>query len=52
MFQPSACICCHDVSMKSMNLKNMAVLNIQNVNHRCLINRISKGEAVNLLEKC
>ena len=36
--------------MMFINLNNIAVLNICGVDYRCIINSISKGEAVNLLE--
>ena len=34
-----------------MNLSNIAVLNINNVHFCCIINRISKNEAINLVQK-
>ena len=36
--------------MMSMILSNIAVLNINGVDYRCVINVISKGEAVSLLQ--
>ena len=36
--------------MMSMILSNIAVLNINGVDYRCVINVISKGEAVILLQ--
>ena len=36
--------------MISMNLSNIAILNIHGVNYRCIINGISRSEAVNLLQ--
>ena len=35
--------------MMSINLNDIAILNICGVDYRCIINRISKREAVNLL---
>ena len=35
----------------SMNLSNIAVLNINNVHFCCIINRISKNEAINSVQK-
>ena len=49
--QPNVCNGCHDVLMISMNLSNIAILNINYVKYRWLINRISKSEAVNLPQK-
>ena len=45
-FQPYVCNGCHDVLMISMNL-----MNINGVDYRCIITRISKGKAVILLQK-
>ena len=36
--------------MMSMNLSNIVILNIKGTDYRCIINGISKREAVNLLE--
>ena len=46
-FQPSVCNCCHDLLMMSMNLNNIAILNIHGVDYRFVINGISKSEAIN-----
>ena len=49
-FQPNVCNGCHDVLMMSMNLNDIAILNIFNVSYCCIINGTSKSEAINLLE--
>ena len=49
-FQLSVRNCYHDVLMISMNLNNICILNICGVNVLCIINGISKSEAINLLE--
>ena len=49
-FHPDVCNACHDVLMMSVNLDNIAILNIQGVDYCCIINRISKSDAVNLLQ--
>ena len=41
---------CHDVLMMSMNLSVFPVLNINCVDYSSVINRTTKGEAVNLLQ--
>ena len=41
-FQPDACNGCHDILMMSMNLNDIATLNIWGVNYRCIISGISK----------
>ena len=48
-FQPYKCNGCYDVFMMSMNLRNIATLNIIGADYRCIITGISKSEAVNLL---
>ena len=37
--------------MMSMNLSDIAILNINCVNYRCIIILIRKSEAINLLQK-
>ena len=39
-----------DVLMMSMNLSDIVSFNIHSIYYHCLINRISKSEAVNLLQ--
>ena len=36
--------------MMPIKLNDIAILNIRSVNYRCVINEISKSEAVNLLQ--
>ena len=50
-FQPHGCNRCHDILMMSMNLSNIAILNINGVDYRCIVNKISKIEVVDLLQK-
>ena len=35
----------------SINLNDFAILKIRSVDYRCIINKISKSEPLNLLEK-
>ena len=49
-FQPYVCNSCHDLLMMSMNLSNIAILNIKGSNYHCIISRISKSEAIKLLQ--
>ena len=49
-FQTYVCNRCHDLLMMSLNLIDIVILNIKNANYRCIINGISKCEAVNLLK--
>ena len=48
-FQPNVCNRCHDLLMMSMNLSDIAILNIKGSDYRCIISLISKNEAINLL---
>ena len=48
-FQPNVYHRCHDVLMMSINLNNFAVFNIRGVDYRCIINEISKSDAIKLL---
>ena len=41
---------CHDVLKMFINLSNVAALNINRANLCCVINGISKNEAINLLK--
>ena len=49
-FQPDVCKGCHNVLMMPIKLNDIAILNIRCVDYRCIINRISKNDAVNLLQ--
>ena len=47
-FQADVCIGCYDVLMMSMNLCDIAILNIHSAD--CfIISRISKSEAINIM---
>ena len=49
-FQANDCNRCHDLLMMSMNLNDIAVLNIKGSDDSCIISLISKNEAIKLLE--
>ena len=49
-FQPDVCNECHDVLMISVNISDIAVLNTHGVDYCCIIRRISKIEAINLMQ--
>ena len=49
-FQANDCNRCHDLLMMSMNLSDIAVLNIKGSDDSCIISLISKNEARKLLE--
>ena len=48
-FQPNVCNKCHDLLMMSMNLSDIAILNIEGSDYCCVFSRISKNEAINLI---
>ena len=43
-FQPDVCNGCQDILVMSMNLSDIATLNIHCADYRCIINGISKSE--------
>ena len=47
-FQLNVCYGCHDVLMMSMNLGDIAILNIRGVDYCSIINGISKSETMAL----
>ena len=49
-FQPNACNRCHDLSMMSMYLSDIGILNIEGCTYHCIISGISKSEAINLMQ--
>ena len=49
-FQPDACSGYHDVLMMSMNLRDIAILNINDAGYRCIISGNSKSKATNLMQ--
>ena len=49
-FQSNICNKCHDLLMMSINLSDIAILNIKGYDYRCIISLISKTEAINLMQ--
>ena len=41
---------CYDVLIMSMNLSDTAILNINGADYCCIIKKVSKSEAINLLQ--
>ena len=48
--QPNVYVRCHDLLMMSINLSDIAILNIKRSDYRCIISLISKSEAINLMQ--
>ena len=49
-FEPYVCKRCHDVLMMCVNLNDIAILYINGAEYHCVIYRITKSNAVNLLQ--
>ena len=49
-FQDSVCNGCHDLTMLSVNIRDIAIIPVKNVNYCCIIHSISKSEVINLLK--
>ena len=49
-FQPNVCNRSHDLLMMSMNLSDIAILNIKCSDYRCIISLISKNETTKLMQ--
>ena len=41
---------CHDLTMLSVSISDIAIITNKNVDYRCIIPNISKYEAINLLK--
>ena len=48
-FQPYVCNRFHDLLIMSMNLSNIAILNIKGCDHHCITTGIRNSEAINLI---
>ena len=49
-FQPNACNGCHNLLMMSVNISDIAILNLKGSDYCCIIGLISKNEIINLLQ--
>ena len=49
-FKPNVDNGCHDLLMTSKNFSDIAFLNIKASDYHCIIGRISKNEAINLMQ--
>ena len=50
-FQNSVSNGCHDLTTLSVNISNIAIIIVKNVDYRCIIHKISRSEAINLLNR-
>ena len=49
-FQDSVCNGFHDLTMLSDNISDITIITVKNVDYRCIIHKIIKSEAINLIE--
>ena len=49
-FQDSVCNGCHDLTMLSVNTSDITIITVENVDYCCIIHKISKSEAIDLLQ--
>ena len=49
-FQDSVCSVCHDLTMLSVNISDIAIVTIKSVDYPWIIHNISKSDAINSLE--
>ena len=49
-FQDYVCNVCHDLTMLSANINDIAIVTVKNADYCCIIHNISKSEAINLLK--
>ena len=49
-FQPMVCNRCHNLLIMSINVSDIAILNIKGSDSRCIISLISKNEAINVMQ--
>ena len=48
-FQDSVCNGCHDLTMLSVDISDIAIITIKSVDYHCIIHNICKSEAINSL---
>ena len=49
-FQDHLCNGCHDLTMLSVNIIDIAIITVKNVDCRCVIHNITNSEAINRLK--
>ena len=49
-FSDSVCNDCHELKILNVNISDIAIINVKNADYRCIVQNISKSEAVNLLK--
>ena len=49
-FQDSVCNDCHDLTLLSVSISDIAIITVKGVDYRCIIHNIIRSEAINLLK--
>ena len=49
-FQDYVCNGCHDLTIVSVNIGDIVIITVKNVDYRCIIHKIRKSKAINLLK--
>ena len=49
-FQDSVCNDYHDLTMLSLNIKDITIMTIKNIDYCCITHNISKYQTINLLK--
>ena len=49
-FQDSVCNGCHHLTILGLNISDTAIITVKNVDYCCIIHKIMKSEAINLLK--
>ena len=50
-FQDYICIGCHDLTILSVSISDIAIITVKNVGYFCIIHNISQFEAINFIKK-
>ena len=48
-FEPHVCNGCHDISMMAYELENIAILDVKDVDYRCVLWNKIRNDAINML---
>ena len=48
-FQKSVCNSCHNLLMLCLNISDITIITVKSIDYHCIINGMSKSDAINLL---
>ena len=46
-YEPEVCNGCHDILMMAYELENIAILNVKDIDYRCVISNMTRNGAIN-----